>query len=133
MFFAQRSCLIFPDPKNPKSPERFTIAPGERIRDEFLTDPKLVADLLQQGLIEQYDVAPPKPKDEASASTETDGYWNFNPAALQGMTLDQLNMLIQQHAAKVKVAKPPAMKDVEEALLFLTKDWLVANTPDKTV
>lgn len=130
MFFATRACLIFADPKNPKNPDRISITPGSRVPDHLLADESVKNQLLAENLIEHYDVAPAKNAASLNESTDSESFWNFDPKALRGVPLDQLNMLAQQHAAKKKIAKPPVFKDMEEALLFLTKDW--KPVPDAT-
>lgn len=129
MFFSTRSNLHFPHPDNPKGPDRVVIRVGTQVPDTLLKDPALKKQLLEKGLIQEYDVFPETPSTKGSAETVSDGYWNFDPTGLKGLNLDQLNMLIQQHAEKSKLAKPAPQASLEEALLFLTRDWKSPTPP----
>lgn len=52
----------------------------------------------------------------------TSSMWAFDPATLQGVPLDALNILALEHAATYGHEEPPEFETIEEALAFLSKD-----------
>lgn len=84
------------------------LRPGDR--EQLLKDGH--AEEIAVDLTPAAPVVPPKPVPPVKN-------WNFKLEAIKDKTLDQLNMLIQQHAQVSGLAQPPAFKDKEEAILFL--------------
>lgn len=120
MFFSTRSNLHFPGPT--PSAERIVVAPKHRVPDECLKDPAVKAGLLAKGLIEEIDPKPAAPAKPQKPALDP-AAWAFEPSALVDDSLDVLNMKIQGHASKIKVAPVKPFSKREEALEFMTKDW----------
>lgn len=78
--------------------------------------------LLDRGLIALVEdtitepVVPPKPVALDPAA------WAFEDSALEGKSIEELNMLAAQHIAKHGIAKVEPFDDLEEAVAFMTKD-----------
>lgn len=53
--------------------------------------------------------------------TKVDEKWSFNPAALAGLSLDDLNVLIEEHRGEEPVEPAPS---IEEAIAFLTQNFV---------
>lgn len=66
--------------------------------------------------------APAAPQDESTPDTRFPTKWAFTHEALAGKTLADLNILISEQAARMKVATPEVFNTVEEATAFLTQD-----------
>ena len=119
---------------------------GTILRDGELSDGEL-AHFVKQGLIQEAidDVpthnAPPPAKPAANTNTQTDtkppakepeppvskpqhpANWGYSPEMLKGKTLEELNILIRDHAERLKILDvPPMFETVEEAISLLGMD-----------
>lgn len=78
---------------------------------------------------DQPKITPP-PQGQAEASPTADDVkdarfpsnWSFSDEALKDLTLPQLNMLIADQAARMKVVTPPLLNTVGEAVAWLQQD-----------
>lgn len=62
------------------------------------------------------DLTPPPPP-----PTRVEEKWSFNPAALSGLSLEDLNVIIEEHRGEEPVEPAPS---IEEAIAFLSQNFV---------
>lgn len=110
------------------------IAVNHQIPDGLFTKAQLQR-LIDKGWAEPFDTKPPEEEPKPSLTvTETktevepagevpnDKNWTFNPADLTEKSLEELNMLARDHAAKQGIDPPKPFADLEDAIVFMTSE-----------
>lgn len=102
------------------------VAPGDVFDSELLEQP-VIDNWLKKKWIEpagaETEAPKPEKKIEVKKVEKPAGVrrWDFT-TELHGMTLAQLNNLIDDHSAKLKEPAPPPFETAQEALAFLQQD-----------
>lgn len=100
------------------------IAPGHRIPDGLI-DPKDVPHLIECGSVQEFEPAPEtgKEKNPNVSGKASTAIWNFNPADLESLDLDSLNITIMDHAQRKGIALVEPFDSKEEAIAFMSAEF----------
>ena len=109
------------------------IPPGHKIPEEYLKKGGR-EELLARGMATEVSpaaLAKLAAKGSKAASDVATAKWDFDPAALEKLSLDDLNMMIVNFVQKNQFAEVEPFEDKKEAIHWMSKDRVVEDKKPK--